>query len=120
MPYIPRTYPHVRQFETPELRRQRALAAASLAPARPPRRRRWHLVLRPAPTTCWEATTMTTALDRSTAQLFHRRAGTEESFWGPGDRYTFLVTGEETGGAYFVMEAWGTAGRRPRPAHHAG
>jgi quercetin dioxygenase-like cupin family protein len=27
------------------------------------------------------------------------------SFWGPGDRYTFLVTGAQSNGAYFVMEA---------------
>jgi mannose-6-phosphate isomerase-like protein (cupin superfamily) len=27
------------------------------------------------------------------------------SFWGPGDLYTFLVTGEESGGAYFSMLA---------------
>lgn len=26
-------------------------------------------------------------------------------FWGPGDRYTFLVTGAQSDGAYFVMEA---------------
>jgi quercetin dioxygenase-like cupin family protein len=26
------------------------------------------------------------------------------SFWGPGDRYTFLVTGEQSGNAYFIME----------------
>jgi mannose-6-phosphate isomerase-like protein (cupin superfamily) len=27
------------------------------------------------------------------------------SFWGPGDRYTFLVTGAQSDGAYFIMEA---------------
>jgi quercetin dioxygenase-like cupin family protein len=26
-------------------------------------------------------------------------------FWGPGDRYTFLVTGAQSDGAYFIMEA---------------
>ena len=61
---------------------------------------------------------MTTALDNSTSQLVHRRAGTGESFWGPGDRYTFLVTGEETGGAYFVMEAFVPPGGGPGPHIH--
>jgi hypothetical protein len=41
----------------------------------------------------------------STPQVVYRSAGTGPAFWGPGDRYTFLVTGEQTGGAYFVMEA---------------
>jgi mannose-6-phosphate isomerase-like protein (cupin superfamily) len=35
----------------------------------------------------------------------HVTAGTGPAFWGPGEKYTFLVTGEQTGGAYFVMEA---------------
>ena len=35
----------------------------------------------------------------------HRPAGTGPMYWGPGDLYTFLVTGEESGGAYFAMEA---------------
>ena len=30
---------------------------------------------------------------------------TGPSFWGPGDRYTFLVTGAQSDGAYFIMEA---------------
>jgi hypothetical protein len=37
--------------------------------------------------------------------LFHRPQATGLSFWGPGDLYTFLVTGEETDGAYFSMLA---------------
>jgi len=37
--------------------------------------------------------------------LFHRTAGAGASFWGPGDIYTWLVTGEESGGAYFSMLA---------------
>lgn len=32
-------------------------------------------------------------------------ADTGPSFWGPGDRYTFLVTGAQSDGAYFIMEA---------------
>ena len=37
--------------------------------------------------------------------LFHRRHTEGKSFWGPGDIYTFLVTGEESEGAYFSMLA---------------
>ena len=32
-------------------------------------------------------------------------ADTGPSFWGPGDRYTFLVTGAQSDAAYFIMEA---------------
>jgi quercetin dioxygenase-like cupin family protein len=59
---------------------------------------------------------MTTAT--STAQLFHRPTGAGPAYWGPGDRYTFLVTGEETGGAYFAMEAWVPPGGGPGPHIH--
>ncbi len=60
----------------------------------------------------------TTAAAPSSTGLLHRRAGTGPGFWGPGDRYTFLVTGEESGGAYFVMEAWVPAGGGPGPHIH--
>jgi hypothetical protein len=43
----------------------------------------------------------------------HRPAGTGATYLGPGDVYRFLVTGAETGGAYFAMEAivqWITVG----------
>jgi mannose-6-phosphate isomerase-like protein (cupin superfamily) len=39
------------------------------------------------------------------ASLFHRRHSEGVSYWGPGDIYTFLVTGEESQGAYFSMLA---------------
>ena len=39
------------------------------------------------------------------AQLVHRPADTGATYYGPGDVYRFLVTGAETGGAYFAMEA---------------
>ena len=48
-----------------------------------------------------------------TARLLHRHAGTGPSYWGPGDRYTFLVTGKDTGGAYFAMEAFVPPGGGP-------
>lgn len=46
-------------------------------------------------------------------RLFHRAAGSGTSYWGPGDLYTFLVTGDESGGAYFAMEAVVPAGGGP-------
>jgi quercetin dioxygenase-like cupin family protein len=52
------------------------------------------------------------------ASLLHRPVETGPSYWGPGDRYTFLVTGEETGGAYFAMEAWVPPGGGPPPHVH--
>ena len=38
------------------------------------------------------------------------------AYWGPGDRYTFLVTGAQTNGAYFIMEATIPSGGGP-PLH---
>jgi mannose-6-phosphate isomerase-like protein (cupin superfamily) len=50
---------------------------------------------------------------------FHRPSGTGRSYWGPGDVYTFLVTGAESGGAYFAMEALvPPGGGPPPPIHH--
>ena len=48
-------------------------------------------------------------------QIVHLSAGTGRAFWGPGDMYTFLVTGEQTGGAYFVMAALVPPGGGPPP-----
>lgn len=39
------------------------------------------------------------------AAVLHRRCMAGASYWGPGDLYTFLVTGEESAGAYFSMLA---------------
>lgn len=49
----------------------------------------------------------------------HRPAGTGRMYWGPGDLYTFLVTGEESGGAYFAMEALVPPGGGPPPHIHS-
>ena len=51
--------------------------------------------------------------------LIHRPAGSGATYWGPGDLYRFLVTGEETGGAYFAMEAVVPPGGGPPPHTHA-
>ena len=49
---------------------------------------------------------------------FHRPAGTGRAYWGPGDVYRFLVTGAESGGAYFSMEALVPPGGGPPPHIH--
>jgi quercetin dioxygenase-like cupin family protein len=51
-------------------------------------------------------------------RMLHRPFDTGASYWGPGDRYTFLVTGAESGGAYFVMEALVPPGGGPPPHLH--
>jgi quercetin dioxygenase-like cupin family protein len=51
-------------------------------------------------------------------RLMHRPVHTGPAFWGPGDHYTFLVTGEESGGAYFAMEAMVPPGGGPPPHIH--
>ena len=48
----------------------------------------------------------------------HRPAGTGATYVGPGDLYRFLVTGAETGGAYFAMEAIVPPGGGPPPHIH--
>lgn len=50
--------------------------------------------------------------------FFHRPAGSGRTYWGPGDLYTFLVTGEESGGAYFAMEALVPPAGGPPPHVH--
>lgn len=55
---------------------------------------------------------------RTEARLFHRPVATGPAFWGPGDHYTFLVTGAESGGAYFAMEALVPPGGGPPPHVH--
>src|SRR5688572_10204067 len=63
-------------------------------------------------------TTLTTTTTTTTGRLVHRPVATGPAFWGPGDHYTFLVTGEESGGAYFAMEALVPAGGGPPPHIH--
>jgi quercetin dioxygenase-like cupin family protein len=45
-------------------------------------------------------------------------ADTGSSYWGPGDRYTFLITGAQSNGAYFIMEAIVPPGGGPPPHIH--
>ncbi len=51
--------------------------------------------------------------------LRHVPAGTGPAYWGPGERMTFLATGEETGGAFFLAEIEVTpGGGTPPHIHH--
>ena len=58
------------------------------------------------------------ATTATTPTMLHRRDGEGEMYIGPGDFYRFLVTGEETGGAYFAMEAIVPPGGGPPPHTH--
>ena len=40
------------------------------------------------------------------------------SWWGPGDMYTFLVTGEESGGSMFALDCLVGVGGGPPPHRH--
>lgn len=46
-------------------------------------------------------------------------AGTGPAYCGPGDRITFLLTGAQTGGAFFMAEAWVAPGGGPPPHVHS-
>ncbi len=59
-----------------------------------------------------------TVLETHPGELLLRSAGGGLTFWGPGDMYRFLVTGDETGGAYFAMEALVPPGGGPPPHIH--
>ena len=48
----------------------------------------------------------------------HTISGTGKALWGPGDMYTFLVTGEQTGGSHFAMEGLVPPGGGPPPHTH--
>jgi len=59
-----------------------------------------------------------TTLTRSHGDVLYRPAGSGDTFIGPGDVYRFLVTGAESGGAYFAMEAFVPPGGGPPPHIH--
>lgn len=61
---------------------------------------------------------MSTLTSAPAGRLMHRPVHTGPAYWGPGDHYTFLVTGEESGGAYFAMEALVPPGGGPPPHIH--
>ena len=45
-------------------------------------------------------------------------AGTSPAYWGPGDQITFLITGDQTGGAFFMAEVSVPPGGGPPPHIH--
>ena len=59
-----------------------------------------------------------TPLAASPGDLLYRPATGGATFFGPGDVYRFLVTGAESGGAYFAMEAYVPPGGGPPPHIH--
>src|SRR5262245_24568664 len=74
-----------------------------------------------ATTTC-DGGVMSTHTAAATApaagSLLHRATNSGLMYWGPGDLYRFLVTGAESGGAYFAMEAYVPPGGGPPPHVH--
>jgi len=54
-----------------------------------------------------------------TRQVKYVPAGTGPSYCGPGDRMTFLITGAETGGAFFMGEMSVAPGGGPPPHVHS-
>ncbi len=51
--------------------------------------------------------------------LMHVPEGTGPVYWGPGDQMTFLLTGEETGGAFFMALVSVQPGGGPPPHVHS-
>jgi quercetin dioxygenase-like cupin family protein len=52
-------------------------------------------------------------------QVKHVPGGAGAAYWGPGELMTFLITGEETGGAYFMAElSVAPGGGTPPHIHH--
>ncbi len=52
------------------------------------------------------------------SEVFHRPAGTGALYLGPGDIYTWLVTGEESDGQYFALHAVVPPNGGPAPHVH--
>jgi quercetin dioxygenase-like cupin family protein len=52
-------------------------------------------------------------------QVKYLPAGTGAAYWGPGDQVTFLITGAETGGGFFMAEvSVPPGGGQPPHIHH--
>jgi quercetin dioxygenase-like cupin family protein len=52
------------------------------------------------------------------SRVTHVAAGTGTAYWGPGSLMTFLITGKETGGAFFLAEMLVPPGGGPPPHVH--
>jgi mannose-6-phosphate isomerase-like protein (cupin superfamily) len=51
-------------------------------------------------------------------EIIHVAGDVGRSFWGPGDLYTFLVTGAESGGQMFALDCVVGTGGGPPPHRH--
>lgn len=60
-----------------------------------------------------------TMKEAGTGQIRHVPAGTGEAYWGPGTQMIFIVTGKETGGAFFLAEMSVAPGGGPPPHIHS-
>ena len=52
------------------------------------------------------------------SQVKYVAAGTGPAYWGPGNQMTFIITGKETGGAFFLAEMSVPPGGGPPPHIH--
>jgi mannose-6-phosphate isomerase-like protein (cupin superfamily) len=59
-----------------------------------------------------------TAIAAERNQAAYVPAGSGPAYWGPGDQITFLLTGEQTGGAFFLAEVLVPPGGGPPPHMH--
>lgn len=59
-----------------------------------------------------------TATFPSRNEVKYVAAGTGPAYWGPGSLLTFLITGKETGGAFFLAEMSVPPGGGPPPHIH--
>lgn len=51
-------------------------------------------------------------------RVHHVPAGSGPAYWGPGDQIRFILTGEQTGGAFFLAEVSVPPGGGPPPHIH--
>ena len=60
------------------------------------------------------------SIERANSSSFrYVPAGTGPAYWGPGDQIRFLITGEQTGGAFFMAEVLvPPGGGNPPHIHH--
>jgi quercetin dioxygenase-like cupin family protein len=61
----------------------------------------------------------TTEPSTNQSRIKYVPAGTGASYCGPGDRITFLITGAETGGGFFMAEVCVAPGGGPPPHIHS-
>jgi quercetin dioxygenase-like cupin family protein len=51
-------------------------------------------------------------------RIHHVQAGSGPVYWGPGDQVRFILTGEQTGGAFFLAKVLVPPGGGPPPHIH--